>query len=156
MKKSTYDCANSFETMSTHTAIIRWKQTSPDFLKGKYSREHTWTFDGGLTVPASPAPSSVPAPYSNSASVDPEEAFVASVSNCHMLTFVWLASKAGFEVTGYVDEAVGKMSKNERGVPWVSSISLKPQITYTGSKQPTPIEVAELHHQAHEQCYIAN
>jgi organic hydroperoxide reductase OsmC/OhrA len=51
---------------------------------------------------------------------------------------------------------VGKMSKNERGVPWVSSINLKPQVTYTGSKQPTPIEVAQLHHQAHEQCYIAN
>ena len=73
-----------------------------------------------------------------------------------MLTFVWLASKAGFEVTGYVDEAVGKMSKNERGIPWVSSINLKPQITYVGSKQPTSIEIAQLHHQAHEQCYIAN
>jgi organic hydroperoxide reductase OsmC/OhrA len=142
--------------MSEYKAIIRWSYDGTDFLKGKYSREHTWTFDGGLTVPASPAPSSVPAPYSNPANVDPEEAFVASVSSCHMLTFVWLASKAGFEVTSYVDEAVGKMSKNERGVPWVSSISLKPQITYTGSKQPTPIEVAELHHQAHEQCYIAN
>ncbi len=142
--------------MSEYKAIIRWSYTGTDFLKGKYSREHTWTFDGGLTVPASPAPSSVPAPYSNPANVDPEEAFVASVSSCHMLTFVWLASKAGFEVTSYVDEAVGKMSKNERGVPWVSSINLKPQVTYTGSKQPTPIEVAQLHHQAHEQCYIAN
>src|SRR5436190_22444100 len=108
--------------MAEHKANISWKQTSAEFLKGKYSREHTGTFDGGLTVPASPAPSVVPAPWSNPASVDPEEAFVASVSSCHMLTFVWLASREGFTADRYEDEAVGVMSKNERGVPWVSAI----------------------------------
>jgi len=78
--------------MSEHTAIISWKRTSPDFLSGKYSREHTWIFDGGVTVPAPPSPSVVPAPYSNPASVDLEEAFVAAISSCHMLTYLYLAS----------------------------------------------------------------
>src|SRR5438552_8439411 len=93
--------------MSEHKAIIRWKSTSGEFLKGKYSREHTWTFDGGLTVPASSSPAVVPLPYSNPANVDPEEAFVASISSCHMLTFLYLASRAGSEVESYEDEAVG-------------------------------------------------
>ena len=84
--------------VSVHKAIISWKRTSPDFLKGKYSREHTWTFDGGITVAASPSPSVVPVPYSNPANVDPEEAFVAAVSSCHMLTYLHLASKQGFQI----------------------------------------------------------
>ena len=82
--------------MPEHQAIIRWSRTGPDFLKGQYSREHSWTFDGGLTVPASPSPSVVPAPWSNAAHIDPEEAFVASIASCHMLVFVWLASREGF------------------------------------------------------------
>ena len=98
--------------MSEHKAIIRWKCTSPDFIKGRYSREHVWTFDGGVTVSASAAPAVVPAPYSNPAHVDPEEAFVASISSCHMLTFLHLASKQGFQVDNYDDEAVGVVTKN--------------------------------------------
>src|SRR3989475_12130418 len=124
--------------MSEHKASISWKLTSPDFLKGKYSREHTWTFDGGATVPASPSPSVAPAPYSNPAHVDPEEAFVAAVSSCHMLTFVYLASRQGFQVNSYVDEAVGLVTKNEGGVPWMSSIRLNPKISYGGVKMTTP------------------
>jgi organic hydroperoxide reductase OsmC/OhrA len=142
--------------MSQHQATIRWQRTSPDFLKGKYSREHTWTFDGGVTVPASPSPSVVPVPYSNPAHVDPEEAFVASVSSCHMLTFIYLASRQGFQVDSYEDSAVGTMTKNERGVPWMSSIQLNPKIAYSGEKQPSSAEVQQLHHLSHEQCYISN
>jgi organic hydroperoxide reductase OsmC/OhrA len=142
--------------MSEHKAIIRWARTGPDFSKGKYSREHSWTFDGGLTVPASPSPSVVPSPWSNAASVDPEEAFVASISSCHMLTFVWLASRAGFVVDSYEDEAVGAMSKNERGVAWVSTVKLRPHIVWSGDKLPTPADLDRLHHAAHEQCFIAN
>ena len=142
--------------MSEHIATIRWHRNGPDFLKGKYSREHTWEFDGGLTVPASPSPSVVPAPWSNPSGVDPEEAFVAAIASCHMLTFIWLASKHGFVVDSYDDAAIGVMTKNELGVPWVSQVTLHPQITYGGDKRPTAEEIERLHHLAHEQCFIAN
>src|SRR6266566_8007441 len=118
--------------MSSYKATIKWNRNSPDFLKGKYSREHTWTFDGGAVVPASSSPSVVPVPYSNPANVDPEEAFVASISSCHMLTFLFLASRRGIEVAGYEDDAVGIMTKNDRGIPWVSSVVLRPRISYRG------------------------
>ena len=142
--------------MSEHKATIRWKRTSPEFLKGKYSREHTWTFDGGATIQASPSPSVVPTPYSNPACVDPEEAFVASISSCHMLTYLYLAGRQGFQVESYEDEAVGVKIRNEKGIPWVSSVSLRPRIVYGGDKHPTFAEVEQLHHAAHEQCFIAN
>jgi len=142
--------------MSEHKAIISWTCTGPDFLKGKYSREHTWSFDGGATVPASPSPSVVPAPWSNAAHVDPEEAFVASIASCHMLTFLWLAAREGFQAQSYRDEAVGTMAKNERGVPWVSNVALRPQIIWSGAKLPTPADLERLHHAAHEGCFIAN
>jgi organic hydroperoxide reductase OsmC/OhrA len=142
--------------MSEYKATIKWQRTSPDFLKGRYSREHTWTFDGGVTVPASASPAVVPAPWSNPAGVDPEEAFVASISSCHMLTFLHLASKAGFQIDSYEDEAVGLVTKNEKGVPWVSSVALHPKIIYSGAKSPAPADEERLHHLAHEQCFIAN
>lgn len=142
--------------MSEHKATIHWQRTSDEFLKGRYSREHTWTFDGGVTIPASPAPTSVPAPWSNPAHVDPEEAFVAAVSSCHMLTFLFLAAKQGFQVDSYDDESVGLMTKNENGVPWVSRITLNPKIAYSGAKLPSPEDETRLHHHAHEQCFIAN
>lgn len=142
--------------MSEHKATIDWKLTSPDFLKGRYSREHTWTFDGGMTVAASPSPSVVPVPWSNPANIDPEEAFVASISSCHMLTWLFLASRAGFQVESYRDEAVGFMTKNEKGVEWVSAVTLNPVIVFAGDKRPDAAEDARLHHLAHEQCFIAN
>ena len=142
--------------MSEHKATIRWKRTSPEFLKGKYSREHTWSFDGGMTVAASPSPVNVPAPYSNPAHVDPEEAYVASISSCHMLTFLFVASKAGFQVDSYEDDAVGEMTKGANGVPWVNVVRLNPKIAYSGEKLPTPEDEKRLHHLSHEQCFIAN
>jgi organic hydroperoxide reductase OsmC/OhrA len=142
--------------MSQHLAKIRWKRTGEDFLKGKYSREHTWTFDGGTIVPASSSPSVVPVPWSNPSNVDPEEAYVAAVSSCHMLTYVFLASRAGFVVDSYEDDAVGVMGKNQQGAAWVSVITLSPRIVYSGEKRPTPTDEDHLHHQAHEQCFIAN
>ena len=144
--------------MSEHTALIEWTSTAEptDFLKGRYSREHQWTFDGGFTMPASPSPTVVPLPWSNPAVVDPEEAFVASVSSCHMLTFLYLAAKAGFAVRHYRDHAVGVMTKNERGALWVSRVTLNPQIAYAGDKTPSPPELDQLHHAAHDGCFIAN
>src|SRR5215468_478166 len=142
--------------MAEHKATITWRRTGPDFLRGKYSREHTWTFDGGISVAASSSPSVVPQPYSNPAAVDPEEAFVASIASCHMLTFLYLASKQGFQIDSYSDEAVGVMSKNDQGVPWVSSVTLKPKIAFSGDKVPSAAELDHLHHLSHEQCFIAN
>jgi organic hydroperoxide reductase OsmC/OhrA len=142
--------------MSEHKATIRWTHTRGDFLEGSYSREHTWSFDGGVTVPASPSPAAVPKPLSNEACVDPEEAFVASIASCHMLTFLWLAYRAGFAVASWQDEAVGRMTKNERGVPWVSSVVLRPRIAWAGDRRPTSMEEEQLHHGAHEHCFIAN
>jgi len=142
--------------MSEHKAIIKWKLSQGDFLKGTYSREHTWMFDGGVTLPASSSPHAVRVPFSNPANVDPEEAFVASLSSCHMLTYLYVASRKGFEISNYEDEAVGVMTKNERGVPWVSTVTLHPRITYAGSKTPTPEEENQMHHAAHEGCFIAN
>jgi organic hydroperoxide reductase OsmC/OhrA len=92
---------------------------------------------------------------SNPANVDPEEAFVAAVSSCHMLTFIYLAGKAQFQMDSYEDEAVGVMTKNEKGVPWVSAITLHPKIAWGGGKKPTAAELESLHHKAHEQCFIA-
>ncbi len=142
--------------MATHTATITWNRATPDFLNGRYSRDHTWTFDGGLTVPASAAPSVAPAPLASPANVDPEEALVAALASCHMLTFLHLASRRRFQVESYQDVAVGEMGKTDRGVPWVSRVTLNPKIVYGGDRSPTPDEEDELHHQAHERCFIAN
>ena len=142
--------------MSEHKATIRWAFPGGDFLKGRYSREHTWSFDGGVTIPASSSPAAVPKPYSNEANVDPEEAFVASLSSCHMLTFLFVASRAGFEILSYEDEAVGTMTKNERGVAWVSAVVLRPRLVYGGDKRPSRADEDKLHHAAHDQCFIAN
>jgi organic hydroperoxide reductase OsmC/OhrA len=143
------------KTMSEHRAKVSWKCPGTEFLRGRYSREHTWSFDGGAVVPASSSPSVVPLPWSNPANVDPEEAFVAAVSSCHMLTFLYLAAKEGFQVDSYEDEAIGSLSRNARAIPWISSVTLQPTIRYSGLKRPGLAEEARLHHEAHEQCFIA-
>jgi organic hydroperoxide reductase OsmC/OhrA len=142
--------------MSEHKASITWAFSGGDFLKGRYSREHTWAFDGGVKIPASPSPSVVPAPYSNPAGVDPEEAFVAAIASCHMLTFLYLAGREGIEVTSYEDDAVGVMTKNENRVPWVSSVLLTPRVTYGADKAPSPEQERHLHEAAHHGCFISN
>jgi organic hydroperoxide reductase OsmC/OhrA len=142
--------------MSEHTARVRWRLTNGDFLRGTYSREHVWEFDGGVTVPASASPSVVRAPYSSAEAVDPEEAFVASISSCHMLTFLYYAGREKVAVVAYEDHAVGTLTKNEAGVPWVSAVVLDPRVTYGDGSPPTPEQVRHLHHLAHTQCFIAN
>src|ERR1041385_3684528 len=138
--------------MSEHRATIEWAGgvAAADFVKLRYTREHRWTFDGGAVVEGSSSPSVVPAPWSNPRAVDPEEAFVASISSCHMLTFLFVAAKAGFAVASYRDEAVSVMTKTAAGVAWVSRVTLSPQIVYAGDKQPTADDIAHLHHAAHE------
>lgn len=142
--------------MSSYTAKIAWTSDSPEtFAKNRYSRGHEWSFDGGVTVPASSSPQVVNR-YSVEAAVDPEEALVASASACHMLTFLYLAARAGFRIDSYTDNAVGEMSANENGKQWMSRITLDPQIEWAGERIPTQGEIAELHHSAHKECYIAN
>lgn len=141
--------------MAEHKATIEWNRGRAEFLKGRYSREHTWRFDGGLSVAASSSPSVVPLPWSNVTAIDPEEAFVASLSSCHMLTFLHMARLAGFDVESYLDEAVGHMAPNEQRVPWVATVTLHPKIIYAGDKRPTREEEADLHHLAHQQCFIS-
>ena len=142
--------------MSTYTAKITWKSDSPEsFAKNQYTRGHTWDFDGGVTVPASSSPHAVRVPYSVEAAVDPEEALVASASSCHMLSFLWVVSKNGFVCDSYVDNAIGEMT-DDNGRQWISKITLDPQITWSGDKVPTSEELEQMHHEAHEVCYIAN
>jgi organic hydroperoxide reductase OsmC/OhrA len=142
--------------MSTYTAQIAWKSDSTEaFAKNQYSRAHEWSFDGGITVPASSSPHAVRLPFSVENAVDPEEALVVSAASCHMLSFLWVVAKNGFIVESYEDNAVGEMTKNEHGKEWISTITLDPQIVW-GEKHPTVAELAEMHHSAHEICYIAN
>ena len=143
--------------MSIYTATIRWTRSGDgDFAKGQYSRAHSWEFDGGLTVPASPSPHIVPAPWNDPGGVDPEEAFVASLSSCHMLFFVDFARRAGFVVDSYVDEAEGVLDKRGDGRMWMSRVTLHPRVEFSGANPPTEEELADLHHRAHETCFIAN
>jgi len=139
-----------------YRATVKWKRDGSAFTDQRYSRGHSWSFDGGITVPASSSPLSVRLPYSVAEAIDPEEAFVAALSSCHMLTFLYVAAKQGFVVDEYADDAVGEMTRNERGKMWVSKVTLAPAITFAGEKRPSPEQLDELHHLAHEECYIAN
>jgi len=140
----------------TYTATIRWERNGARFTDGKYSRAHTWSFDGGMTVPASSSPLVVPAPLSDTSAVDPEEAFVASLSACHFLFFIYFAQRGGFVVDRYTDEAAGTMEKNAQGRSWMSRVTLRPRVEFSGDKVPTAEQIAEMHHKAHDECYIAN
>ena len=142
--------------MSKHYATIRWfASPGEDFAKGQYSRAHSWNFDGLTNVAASASPHIVPMPWANPNAVDPEEAFVASVSSCHMLFFLDFARRAGVIVTSYEDEAEGEMSKGSDGKVRIARIALRPRISF-GGKAPDQAMIDELHHKAHEACFIAN
>ena len=135
-----------------YTATVRWASDG-DFAKGRYSRAHTWEFDGGAVVPGSASPLSVPLPYSDASAVDPEEAFVAAASSCHMLWFLDLAKRAGFVLASYTDTAVARMEGDPN--PWITRVDLFPRMEWVGTA-PSAEALAELHHAAHEKCFIAN
>lgn len=139
-----------------YTTTIVWKREPGDaFSDNKYSRAHSWIFDGGILLSASSSPHVVPLPMSKENAVDPEEAFVASLSSCHMLWFLSLAAEKKFVVEHYEDHAEGTLSKNEEGKLAMTEVVLKPKIIFSGIV-PTKEQLDELHHQAHEKCYIAN
>jgi organic hydroperoxide reductase OsmC/OhrA len=138
-----------------YRATVLWRRGDQAFTDRKYSRGHVWRFDEGVEVPASSSPLVVPN-HSVAAAVDPEEAFIASLSSCHMLFFLDFASRAGFRIDAYEDTATGEMAKNETGKLYVAKVTLHPAITFSGDKRPSEAEVAALHHKSHEECYIAN
>ena len=143
--------------MGTYTATIRWARSGEgDFTKGQYSRAHEWAFDGGHVMTASASPHIVPAPWSDPAGVDPEEAFVASLSSCHMLFFLDYARRDGWTIDAYVDVAEGVMEKNAAGKIVITQVTLRPKVEWGGETQPNADEIAHLHHRAHDDCFIAN
>jgi organic hydroperoxide reductase OsmC/OhrA len=142
--------------MASHTCTVTWERRGAAFTDLRYSRAHRWEFDGGAVVPASSSPHVVPLPFSDAAAVDPEEAFVAAISSCHMLVFLSLAARAGFVVDSYTDAAVGTMGRNAAGREGVTAVRLRPAIRFSGPNAPSETELADLHHRAHEGCYIAN
>ncbi|SFM57523.1 OsmC family protein [Rugamonas rubra] len=137
-------------------ATLEWQRNGQVFLDQRYSRAHTWSFDGGLTVPASSSPLSVPPPMSEAANLDPEEALVAATSSCHMLFFLSIAAQRGHTVDSYVDRAVGVLGKNADGKMAMTRIALRPEISFAGTTWPGAEELAAIHHAAHDKCYIAN
>lgn len=143
--------------MNTYSATVLWvRQTTEPFTDNKYSRAHVWSFDGGIDVEASAAPGHVPPATAKPDAVDPEEAFVAALSSCHMLFFLYHAARFGAVVDRYEDLAEGLLEKTASGKSWISKVTLTPQVTWGGGKVPSTEELATLHHKAHEDCYIAN
>lgn len=142
--------------MGEYTAVIQWKRAGATFADNRYSREHLWRFDGGIEVPASSSPHVVPLPMSVVAAVDPEEAFVASLSSCHMLWFLSIAARRGFVVDSYRDEAIGVMARNSAGRMAMTLVTLRPAVEFGGERPPAADDLITMHHEAHEQCFIAN
>jgi organic hydroperoxide reductase OsmC/OhrA len=141
--------------MSDYTTIVTWSRDGAVFTDNRYSRRHRWLFDGGVEVAASSSPEVVPVPMSDAAAVDPEEAFVVSLSSCHMLWFLSIAAKRGFLVDSYRDDAVGVMAKDSSGKLAMTRVTLHPDVRFGGDQRPTAEAVAVMHHEAHEQCFIA-
>jgi organic hydroperoxide reductase OsmC/OhrA len=141
--------------MSEYTATVSWQRDAAPFLDNRYSRAHAWRFDGGAEVRASSSPLSVPPPLSDVRGVDPEEAFVASLSSCHMLWFLSLAAKQRILVDTYTDNPVGTMERNEQGRLAMTRVVLRPRLTFGGAI-PDAAQLRELHDRAHHECYIAN
>jgi organic hydroperoxide reductase OsmC/OhrA len=143
--------------VSRYSVHVEWER-GPDepFLDNRYSRRHRMVFDGGAEVAGSSSPHVVRTPMSDPTAVDPEEAFVASLSSCHMLWFLSLAAQAGLRVDRYADDAEGVMEKNAEGKVAITRVTLRPAVKFSGERTPTRAELDGLHHHAHEECFIAN
>lgn len=141
--------------VSEHRAVIEWTAAG-EFRKGRFSRVHRWRFDGGLELDASASPAIIPAPYSDAAAVDPEEAFVAAIASCHMMSFLYLANREGIEVSSYRDEAAGTLARKADGQHAITRVTLRPVVTYVESNTLSARRERELHDQAHSLCFIAN
>ena len=142
--------------MHEYQAVIEWRREGAVFTDNRYSRGHRWRFDGGVEVPASSSPHVVPLPQSVAEAVDPEEAFIAALSSCHMLFFLSLAARRGFVVDHYEDRATGRIGRNAEGRQAMISVTLHPAVAFSGAARPSATDVAALHDAAHHECFIAN
>ena len=142
--------------MASYKATIAWERKNEGFSDNRYSRAHTWRFDGGIELRASSSPHVVPLPYSAEDAVDPEEAFVASLSSCHMLWFLSTAAKRGHCIDRYEDVAEGILARNAEGKLAMTIVTLRPSVVFSGDKLPTKAEIGTMHHEAHDACFIAN
>jgi len=144
--------------MSAHRATVTWNLgvSGEEFLKRRYSRVHRIAFEGGAEVVGTPSPAVVPAPWSQADAVDPEGAFTASLSACHMLWFLDHAARAGFVVSSYVDAAEGTLGRIGPGKMAMTRVVLRPAVAFAGDNRPSPEELDRLHHAAHADCFIAN
>ena len=142
--------------MSEYSAEVLWERGDAAFTDNRYSRAHRWRFDGGAEVAGSSSPHSVPLPWSDASAVDPEEAFVASLSSCHMLWFLSLAAGRGFCVDQYHDRAVGTLGQDAGGRWSMTSVTLRPEARFSGARLPSTTDISALHHAAHERCFIAH
>ena len=142
--------------MHEYTAVLTWTRNDEPFVDGRFSRRHQIAFDGGVELPASSSPFVVKAPFSDPEAVDPEELLVAALSSCHMLSFLYAAAREKFCVDRYSDHASGIMEKNASGRLFVSVVTLRPEVRFSGDRTPTQSDVERLHHLAHEGCFIAN
>ena len=140
----------------TYTARIVWERGEQPFVDNRYSRAHRWHFDGGAEVAGSSSPHVVPAPLSDPTAVDPEEAFIASLSSCHMLWFLSLAAQKRLRVDRYADNAEGVMEKDAAGRVAITRVVLRPEVVFSGERIPARDEIERLHHEAHDKCFIAN
>lgn len=142
--------------MSDHVASVHWQRGTDTFTDKHYSRRHSWHFDGGATVVASSSPHSVRLPYSDPSGIDPEEAFVAALASCHMLWFLSFAAEAGWQVDNYRDDAIGVLARNTDGQLAMTTVTLRPCVSFGGARRPDAAERRRLHHEAHAACFIAN
>lgn len=143
--------------MSTYVAAVQWQRPPNErFIDHQYSRAHQWLFDGGIIIDASSSPHIVAPPYSEVANVDPEEAFIASLSSCHMLFFLSIAAKHRFIIDKYEDNASGILQKNNQGKYAMTKVTLKPEVIFSSDVKPSRNQFEKMHHQAHQQCFIAN
>ncbi|MDO8699002.1 MAG: OsmC family protein [Rhodoferax sp.] len=139
-----------------YTAETIWHRGEQPFTDDRYSRAHILRFDGGIEVPGSSSALVVPLPYSVEAAIDPEEAFVSALSSCHMLWFLSIAAKRGYRVDSYHDQAVGLMQRNDRKKFAITQVTLRPAVVFSGDSAPTSAIILEMHHKAHDECFIAN
>jgi organic hydroperoxide reductase OsmC/OhrA len=142
--------------MADITATVHWQRNDAVFSDNRYSRGHTWEFDGGIKVPASSSPHIVKLPYSVAEAVDPEEAFIASLSSCHMLCFLSIAARRRFVIDSYKDQALGVLAKNAEGKQAMTVVTLRPEAKFIGDHLPTSADIEKMHHEAHEECFIAS